>query len=45
MTRRGGVDEASQDVLADAGFAADQQGHSGGRTLCGAHEVEDPRGL
>src|SRR6266446_2293487 len=45
VTRRGGVDEASQDVLADAGFAPDQQGHSGGRTLCGGHEVEDPRGL
>src|SRR5712691_3947470 len=41
LPRRSGMEEACQDVLADAGLAPDQQGNPGARTLSYRHEVED----
>src|SRR2546426_6234825 len=41
LPRRSGMEEACQDVLADASLAPDQQGNSEARTLSYRHEVED----
>src|SRR2546425_6522062 len=41
LPRRSGMEEACQDVLADAGLAPDQHGNSEARTLSYRHEVED----
>src|SRR5439155_10240374 len=45
LALRSGVNEASQDVFADTGFATDQEGHPRLRTLSQGHEVKDPSGL
>src|SRR3989449_3318320 len=45
LALRGGVNEASQDVFTDTGFATDQEGRPRLRTLSSGHEVKDPSGL
>src|SRR2546425_1680878 len=45
LPRRSGMEEACQDVLADAGLAPDQQGNSEARTLSYGYEVEDASSL
>ena len=45
LALRGGVNEASQDVLADTGFSTDQQGRLRIRPPPDRYEVKDSRGL